>query len=198
MNTTLFIKKFVTNGKGIHDHVASYELAPHWKEIGKALTEFMDFGCESCNSPIKRCCGACASSMGFHYHLPANWYLIECYAKMYKPSVGFWREGKGCILPRWMRSDVCITTLCYQHAKLTPIEHAILDITRYGFEITRGRRELRRFYVRGRKDKATIHVDYKKLFETYFKQKTGKNGKVDLAIWITHKKGEIYEKKDEV
>jgi len=37
---------------------------------------------------------------------------IDLLAKHFEPKIGFWRPGKGCILPRENRSITCLTHSC--------------------------------------------------------------------------------------
>lgn len=56
------------------------------------------------------CCGGCRHSIGH-----ARSFNIDSIAKVaryYNDKTGFWREGKGCILPRKYRSYTCLNHSC--------------------------------------------------------------------------------------
>ena len=87
----------------------------------KSLTDLVDFGCgfngkDQCrlyhgSENSNRCC--CNNCHGANGHL-SNVQLTDIpkIARRFKKDVGFWRQGKGCILPRELRSDTCVTYLC--------------------------------------------------------------------------------------
>jgi hypothetical protein len=96
-----------------------------WEEYEKraSLTEFISFDCQFnkngvCKSRIsvlgedskKGCCGGCASRAGFHSVINPKW--LPTLEREFDKVNGFWRKGKGCILPRKMRSLICLTTVC--------------------------------------------------------------------------------------
>lgn len=87
----------------------------------------MDFGCDfvdglcrsrrnnpssNPNSAYMRmcCCMQCSYEIGYIVIAFKN--EIPKYAKHFNKDTGFWREGKGCILPYKMRSTVCVTHFC--------------------------------------------------------------------------------------
>ena len=86
----------------------------------KALTSAIDFDCGfndegRCRQyrqtdSIKCCCNNCYSANG---HLEKVQLTdIPKIAIHFRKKVGFWRPGKGCILPRELRSATCVTYLC--------------------------------------------------------------------------------------
>ena len=83
------------------------------------------------NKPTMCCCRGCFNSMGYLYSLPVGGYGsiigkeladLELYARHFsentvpldnsKMKIGFWRAGKGCILPRSHRSPTCLGYDC--------------------------------------------------------------------------------------
>jgi len=90
------------------------------------------------NRPTMCCCRGCFNSMGYLYSLPSGGYGsirgdgfddIKLYARHFsektvplddfKMKIGFWRPGKGCILPRSHRSTTCVSYDC-RRPKETP------------------------------------------------------------------------------
>lgn len=57
------------------------------------------------------CCTGCVTNKGYLGIIAKD--KITEYAKMFGSSTGFWRAGKGCILPRRLRSMTCLTYSCY-------------------------------------------------------------------------------------
>jgi len=56
------------------------------------------------------CCGGCRYSVGY-----INVFNVDSIAKIaryYNDKSGFWREGKGCVLPRKYRSHTCLNHSC--------------------------------------------------------------------------------------
>lgn len=105
-------------------------VAISWKEYTRRalLTATVDFGCahngttcamtrknpsyESKRKPGTACCYNCQNSYG-------NLRVIRpgtsgYYARLFDWELGFWRPGRGCILPRPMRSDGCLGWQCYE------------------------------------------------------------------------------------
>ena len=87
----------------------------------KTLTSLIDFGCNFDDTGLCRlyrnteynprcCCNNCHGATG-HF---TNIQLTDTpkIARHFKEKVGFWRKGRGCILPRELRSDTCITYIC--------------------------------------------------------------------------------------
>lgn len=92
------------------------------------------------NSGLRCCCFDCLTSVGY-FHIMAN-SEISFYAKKFSSKTGFWREGKGCILPHERRSIVCLTHHCNHSdegfeegiiaigSKLRSIRKEIVDVNR--------------------------------------------------------------------
>jgi hypothetical protein len=64
------------------------------------------------------CCKCCYESLGY---LNSNRFLfsedIPTYEKLFKRKIGFWRRGKGCVLPRKLRSKTCQGFVCGKASK---------------------------------------------------------------------------------
>jgi len=105
-----------------------------------ALTKYIDYGCDFTELGCKQyrfknkkekeeqnakwkeqyegkpypslmcCCGGCRYSIG--YMRVFNVYSIAKVARYYNDKTGFWREDKGCILPRKYRSYTCLNHSC--------------------------------------------------------------------------------------
>ena len=104
-----------------------------YKELAN-LTAKIDYGCSFEDGGCRRyraeyyskkkkamCfCSECASSFGYFIKIFFNNYndkhYIEkellYYTKKYSINTGFWRKGKGCILPRCRRSGTCLSYNC--------------------------------------------------------------------------------------
>lgn len=84
------------------------------------LTGLFEFACDFKNGKcagkrdtVKCCCSNCASSIGhFGDQWPNNTEALEQLAGYFNPETGFWRVGKGCILPRHRRSLTCAFYVC--------------------------------------------------------------------------------------
>lgn len=58
----------------------------------------------------KGCCGGCANAIGYLVTIPSG--TAKQYANRFDKRLGFWRPGKGCILPRELRSITCLAFSC--------------------------------------------------------------------------------------
>ncbi len=84
----------------------------------KTFFESVDFNCQiddngSCKDKQGSnscCCHNCYQNAGFFRRVVDL--DITKYAKVFSVKTGFWREGKGCILPHKFRSTTCLTTHC--------------------------------------------------------------------------------------
>jgi hypothetical protein len=103
------------------------KIALHNFRTMKEFFNYIDFdchikkdgtGCKEFNVKVgttKCCCNSCRSSVGyFRYMLDQN---FKYYARIFNQKTGFWREKKGCILPRRMRSITCLTHHCNYNQK---------------------------------------------------------------------------------
>lgn len=73
------------------------------------------------------CCESCKRNVGYLYQIPKNVGIIKMYAENFDDETGFWREGKGCVLPREHRSRVCIKWVCHKEELLSDREKLIRD-----------------------------------------------------------------------
>lgn len=77
------------------------------------------------NISIMCCCAECFQSCGYLFNGPNIIFKsnLKKYIRYFsskiinnksynKKAIGFWREGKGCILPREMRSHTCLSYHC--------------------------------------------------------------------------------------
>lgn len=58
------------------------------------------------------CCGGCAGSVGHADTFPKDTRYLEEMASYFNAETGYWRKGKGCILPRKYRSVTCLLYNC--------------------------------------------------------------------------------------
>jgi len=56
------------------------------------------------------CCVGCAYHRGYLYSIEPG--STKRYLELWDAELGFWRPGKGCVLPRAMRSFVCLSYVC--------------------------------------------------------------------------------------
>lgn len=136
MKTDQFIRLALTRGKQFVNYINGWTFQEYRRLA--ALTEFYDYGCDFSDDGLcfryrrpdmpkpddgicKCCCHSCYGSTGYLYKFPNEYEQIKIYAHFYKhhsnhwkdpENLGFWREGKGCILPRELRSPTCLTHMC--------------------------------------------------------------------------------------
>jgi hypothetical protein len=111
-----------------------------------ATTEFIDFEChftkKGCKehhystNPMMCCCSGCRYSVGYFTHRRylnnGKWWgdesgrgglvlaspkTVNTYNRLFDVQRGFWRPGKGCILPRELRSTTCVFYNCLRAEK---------------------------------------------------------------------------------
>lgn len=83
----------------------------------KGLIKYIDFQCEIVEGGCKEtpyakrcCCHDCKNNVGY-IHLMFE-HDLKFYARHFSGKTGFWRKGKGCILPHHRRSTTCLTHNC--------------------------------------------------------------------------------------
>ena len=119
-----FIVKYLRRNGNICTQIHGW----YYSDYGKLaeLTKYVDFSCDfDTNGSCKKyrylgakgsrgcCCGGCRNCAGYLKILPANLELLNEYARLFDDEkYGYWREGTGCILPRSMRSGLCLTYNC--------------------------------------------------------------------------------------
>ena len=67
---------------------------------------------ERCNGVFgeRACCHNCARNFGYLGVIPTG--TAKIYHALFDKTLGFWRRGKGCILPRELRSNTCLGFHC--------------------------------------------------------------------------------------
>lgn len=63
------------------------------------------------------CCQWCVRDVGYFDFIQNDPGVISMLAGHFKAKVGFWRKGKGCILPRKYRSATCLGHRCPDSTK---------------------------------------------------------------------------------
>ena len=97
-------------------------------EAIREFTQHINYGCDFKDGKCKSykdstyddaprcCCHGCASCSAYIYqHKDYNKFSPEAkemFLKLFDEQLGFWREGKGCILPRKYRSLTCLSHNC--------------------------------------------------------------------------------------
>ena len=80
------------------------------------------------------CCINCYTNLGYIKRIQDSQRVIKLISSKFKKNVGFWRKGKGCILPRKYRSVTCLGYRCNnsrdnKHLRKTPsILFAFMEI----------------------------------------------------------------------
>jgi hypothetical protein len=156
MRTDLFTKRYLRCGKTITRKTV---LGWGWNDRFRfaSLTKYIDYKCKfvskkedgivytGCTKEkyITCCCGNCYNSVGYLSQLPNSYGDIQQIARCFSvPNVngvwvdkieklGFWRRGKGCILPREYRSNTCIVHACH---KLSPVAGELIKILTSEYE----------------------------------------------------------------
>ena len=102
--------------------------------------EFNERGCQVHDTEVC-CCQGCHETIGWFDYIPEKDFPL--YAKKFsdKNKNGFWRKGKGCVLPRELRSTTCVSFLCGRYRfkdgtytrlgkKIMSLEKVIKDMER--------------------------------------------------------------------
>jgi hypothetical protein len=102
-------------------HIRFIDCIRDFKEITSTINyecDFIDGACRQSRgekwsdkkNAERCCCIGCAYANGYHYFMLESDYNE---AKAYwDDETGFWRKGKGCILPRGLRSETCLGYHC--------------------------------------------------------------------------------------
>ena len=129
------------------EHCSPVKKEPY-NELAK-LTSKIHYDCGFTEGKCKAersemcCCDSCVRAVG-HFRLRFfrvydNIEYIErellYYVRKYSNKTGFWRKGKGCILPRERRSITCLGYNCNQ--RFTKEEHLVVDLLRNYEHITK-------------------------------------------------------------
>ncbi len=98
---------------------------------------FKDGCCRERGSGDKNCCSECACTFGYWRKEPGalDEATVRTMAEFYDARTGFRREDTGCLLPRELRSPICLYILC-SDAKLSGGDRYLLDKIHYGLSWT--------------------------------------------------------------
>uniref|UniRef100_A0A6M3JVF2 Uncharacterized protein n=1 Tax=viral metagenome TaxID=1070528 RepID=A0A6M3JVF2_9ZZZZ len=118
---------FIKRVLGLHGVIISFYAIESGKEYQKIaeLTEYIKYNCgivddkdngkTRCkggqNISTGCCCSGCGNTIGYRKGISQT--EIPFLAKYFDEKTGYWREDKGCILPRKHRSVTCLVTKCY-------------------------------------------------------------------------------------
>ena len=124
MKTMDFVELCLNRGKSITSKNGRGWGIYAWKRFAK-LTSLIDYGCDfkkgSCkdNKYNRRrkqgCCGGCASNIGYLNDISNLREDLTKTARLYNKKTGFWRKGRGCSLPRELRSITCLGHMCHKN-----------------------------------------------------------------------------------
>jgi hypothetical protein len=113
-----------------------------YRELAKQ-TEDVDYDCnfkDGCcrdrGPGDKNCCSECACTFGYWRKEAGalDEATVRIMAEVYDPRRGFKREDCGCLLPRELRSPICLYVLC-SDAKLTGGDRYLLDKIHFGLSL---------------------------------------------------------------
>jgi len=114
-----------------HFKYLEHETGPHdwtweqWEKIAN-LCDQIDYKCDfddegKCRHTRKNevskefnkmcCCASCYSASGYLRAIPPKSH--KRINKIFSEKTGFWRKGKGCVLPRSLRSSMCMSCNCH-------------------------------------------------------------------------------------
>jgi len=108
-----------------HDDAVSRTLLADIKQATGAIRldcDFQNNGCRAARSVggldlgtknIPCCCGHCHREWGYLRAINMDELHFPYLADYWSVKTGFWRKGKGCILPRRLRSSTCVFYACY-------------------------------------------------------------------------------------
>ncbi len=133
MKTDEFIRLCVRKGINITNTTTKGWSIYGWQELAE-LTANVDFGCDFKEGKCRNngqgylhrdgggCCGGCASTIGYLDDIPCCWQTLIKMARLYNKRQGFWRKGKGCVLPHRVRSSTCLGYVCHRPDQYEDIE----------------------------------------------------------------------------
>ena len=98
---------------------------------------FHDGHCRCRGAGDKNCCSECACMLGYwRKEIGAlDEDIVRTMAGFYDARTGFRREDSGCLLPRELRSPICLYILC-SDAKLSGGDRYLLDKIHHGLSWT--------------------------------------------------------------
>lgn len=128
METSKFIEIFLKKGNKVIGTKINGWLVNYYQKLA-GLTELIDYKCNfdrngMCKVYIAKrdmcrtgretmcCCHSCERTIGYLNTIPSEWGILTQYAELFDEETGFWRKGKGCILPRKLRSNTCLRYHC--------------------------------------------------------------------------------------
>ena len=144
MKTDEFIRLCIYRGISISDKTGHNWGLHDWRQFAK-LTALVDYGCNFKRGKCRNngigysrsnkmgCCNGCNRSFGYLRNIPMDWEYIVRIARLFNKETGFWRKGKGCVLPVELRSAVCLGYVCtttkdHQKAKLSKPAKRLLKL----------------------------------------------------------------------
>ena len=119
MLTKDFIYQLMKYGKQfIRNHYEAPEFNPRIALMSSFLTFACDFDkkgkCAGGRQSEMCCCQSCGGTIGYlGSYWPNSTKTLAKYARRFDKITGFWRKGKGCILPRELRSLTCSWHVCH-------------------------------------------------------------------------------------
>jgi len=132
-----YFSQFTKTSK-YHERITTEE-----SERRAELTSSIDYGCSFVdgicfihrhqNTNERCCCTGCANSHGYiDSYIQISIEGAEVRSELFDSKDGFWRKGKGCILPRKYRSRTCLRHSCAPNPELTKqINELILNGNEY-------------------------------------------------------------------
>ena len=116
MGVKEFIYYLLEHGRQLIKHSPHSQFRPGVAILSSLFNfpcDFKDGKCANKSRSIRCCCTNCAHCLGhFEGYWPCDTHLLADYARRFTSKNGFWRPGKGCILPRHMRSLTCAFYIC--------------------------------------------------------------------------------------
>lgn len=99
--------------------------------------DFRDGCCRARGPGAKNCCSECACTFGYWRKEcgALDEATVRTMAEFYDARTGFRREDTGCLLPRELRSPICLYILC-SDAKLSGGDKYLLDKIHHGLSWT--------------------------------------------------------------
>jgi hypothetical protein len=120
--------------KGMLQATAAIDFECNFNSDGVCAGKPNSFGIYISLTRVMCCCQGCMNTSGyFHDRVLATRRELVYYTNRWDPYLGFWREGKGCILDRGRRSITCVYHNCLyklSHARSHQKEKAIFDLKR--------------------------------------------------------------------
>lgn len=118
------VRRVLCSMEADHIDISGKKVSWSYYKARAKRTGQLDFDCQFKDGHCKRsrndaspeakmgCCQGCPSTIGYLKEIERG--SAWSYAQLFDPLTGFWREGKGCILPREMRSPICLSYNCHE------------------------------------------------------------------------------------